>query len=685
MPVFHISLRWFANLSVLGSIISSKDKGASMKKIVKATLLLLSLGPGTLYAKLQGQARIDSLLKELPKQKQDTNKVNILSALSIEYCFLNPDEGIKYGQMELKLALELHWKKGIAWANHNVAQNYRFQTNYPKSLEHYYYAMRIFEELHDTVGLSHETYSAGTIYIFIGDADKALELYLKALKLARESRQVSTMVDAMCGISDIYLAKKDYSKALDILTNALKLCEETGDKTQAGNVAFGFAELYGVKGDRENEIKYYQIAFKCYEQVGDKFNMTNVLNCIAITYVNQKQYEEALVYHLRLLKLEQEDGEGNGTAVAWGSIGEDYLGLALQHANRSMAKIAQPADLSDSLLPKGKIALLHKAKEYTNKSIEINLKIGKVDNLTNGYYNLFIIDSMLTDCKGALDAFIQFTVYKDSVFSKDNSIKIARLEVREKQQKDSLTAEQGRKLAELKFRQQRNYTYIGATVIMGLLVFSFFIVKERRKSDKLLLNILPAEVANELRNKGSSAARHFDNVTVLFTDFVGFTTASERMTPQELVNELHVCFQAFDGIVGKYNIEKIKTVGDAYLAVAGLPIADPNHAKNIVEAAIKINAFIQDRVAKMGNKTFPIRIGIHSGSVVAGIVGVKKFAYDIWGDTVNTAARMEQNSEPGKINISQTTYDLVKDKFSFEYRGEIDAKGKGMMKMYYMG
>ena len=188
MPVFHISLRWFANLSVLGSIISSKDKGASMKKIVKATLLLLSLGPGTLYAKLQGQARIDSLLKELPKQKQDTNKVNILSALSIEYCFLNPDEGIKYGQMELKLALELHWKKGIAWANHNVAQNYRFQTNYPKSLEHYYYAMRIFEELHDTVGLSHETYSAGTIYIFIGDADKALELYLKALKLARESK-----------------------------------------------------------------------------------------------------------------------------------------------------------------------------------------------------------------------------------------------------------------------------------------------------------------------------------------------------------------------------------------------------------------------------------------------------------------------------------------------------------------
>ena len=131
-------------------------------------------------------------------------------------------------------------------------------------------------------------------------------------------------------------------------------------------------------------------------------------------------------------------------------------------------------------------------------------------------------------------------------------------------------------------------------------------------------------------------------------------------------------------------MEKIKTIGDAYLAVAGLPSADPKHAENVVRAAIDINAFMQDRLAKLGNSTFEIRIGIHSGSVVAGIVGVKKFAYDIWGDTVNTAARMEQNSEAGKINISATTYELVKDKFDCVYRGEIEAKGKGMLKMYYV-
>jgi len=207
---------------------------------------------------------------------------------------------------------------------------------------------------------------------------------------------------------------------------------------------------------------------------------------------------------------------------------------------------------------------------------------------------------------------------------------------------------------------------------------------EKRKSDDLLRNILPEEIAAELKEKGYSKARYFDNITVLFTDFVNFTQAGENMKPQALIDELHTCFKAFDEITGKYGIEKIKTIGDAYLAVAGLPAADPDHAENVVRAAIEISAFMADRHTNLAEKTFEVRIGIHSGSVVAGIVGVKKFAYDIWGDTVNTAARMEQNSEAGKINISQTTYELVKDKFACEYRGEIDAKGKGMLKMYFV-
>jgi len=346
----------------------------------------------------------------------------------------------------------------------------------------------------------------------------------------------------------------------------------------------------------------------------------------------------------------------------------------------------------DSLIPKGKPALLHRAVTFLNKAIAMDKETGSLDVLQNAYHSLSTADSLLGDISGAYHAYIQYTIFKDSIFSKEKSDKIAKLENDRKQYGDSLKAVVAQRVANIKAEHRRNYELIGAGAIVLLLGFSFFITKERgksekerKKSDDLLLNILPGEVATELKATGATKARHFDNVTVLFTDFVNFTEAGERMSPQALIDELHTCFKAFDDITTKYSVEKIKTIGDAYLAVAGLPTTDSKHAENVVNAAIDINAFMQDRLAKLGNSTFEIRIGIHSGSVVAGIVGVKKFAYDIWGDTVNTAARMEQNSQPGKINISQTTYELVKDNFSCEYRGEIDAKGKGQLRMYYIG
>ena len=208
--------------------------------------------------------------------------------------------------------------------------------------------------------------------------------------------------------------------------------------------------------------------------------------------------------------------------------------------------------------------------------------------------------------------------------------------------------------------------------------------KEKQKSDDLLLNILPAEVADELKDKGNLAARSFTDVTVLFTDFVDFTKAAERMEPQQLVDELHVCFRNFDEIMARYHMEKIKTIGDAYLAVCGLPAPDPNHALNTIKAAAEILDFMNKRSEQLGDKTFRIRIGINSGSVVAGIVGIKKYAYDIWGDAVNIAARMEQSGVPGRINVSESTYQLVKDQVTCTYRGRIDAKNKGELNMYFV-
>ena len=207
------------------------------------------------------------------------------------------------------------------------------------------------------------------------------------------------------------------------------------------------------------------------------------------------------------------------------------------------------------------------------------------------------------------------------------------------------------------------------------------------RSEALLLNILPKEIAEELKANGSAEAKQFDDVTVMFTDFKNFTQITEKLTPAELVAEIDTLFKAFDNIIGKHNIEKIKTIGDSYMCAGGLPVANKTHAYDVVSATMEIQQFMQQHLQKRkieGKEPFEIRIGVHTGPVVAGIVGVKKFAYDIWGDTVNIASRMESSGEAGKVNISGSTYELVKDKFNCIHRGKIQAKNKGEIDMYFV-
>lgn len=243
-------------------------------------------------------------------------------------------------------------------------------------------------------------------------------------------------------------------------------------------------------------------------------------------------------------------------------------------------------------------------------------------------------------------------------------------------------------------RNIRNLSALGvglATLLLIITGWSYVqkrkdnkrIAQEKRKSDELLLNILPQEVAEELKEKGTTSAQLHDEVSVLFTDFVNFTANAEKTGVQELIEELNECFTAFDQIMERHGLEKIKTIGDAYLAVSGLPAAHPQHARNAVLAAKDILDFVATRRARKST-ALDIRIGINSGPVVAGIVGVRKFAFDIWGDTVNTAARMEQNSQPGRINISAATYELIKNEFNCETRGSVETKGKGAIEMYFV-
>jgi class 3 adenylate cyclase len=209
----------------------------------------------------------------------------------------------------------------------------------------------------------------------------------------------------------------------------------------------------------------------------------------------------------------------------------------------------------------------------------------------------------------------------------------------------------------------------------------------KAQSDSLLLNILPDEIAEELKKFGKSYARKHNQVSVLFSDIKGFSSIAERLTPVKLVTQLDEVFGAFDNIIAKYGMEKIKTIGDAYMCACGLPLSDEENAIKAVKAGMDMQHFINE--FGLANKiqnlpVFEVRIGIHTGPVVAGVVGLKKFAYDIWGDTVNLASRMEQHSEAGKVNISGETYQLIKDHFRCTHRGRIETKSKLQVDMYFV-
>lgn len=272
-----------------------------------------------------------------------------------------------------------------------------------------------------------------------------------------------------------------------------------------------------------------------------------------------------------------------------------------------------------------------------------------------------------------------------------DSISLARLEdsIKAIRQEQLLQAQE----AELALRRtQRNRSLIlTAAIIVIALVLTWLYInsrrkkrmieQERRRSDELLLNILPAAVARELKEKGSAAARHYPEVTVLFSDFKDFSRVTKDLRPEALVAALDRCFRAFDEIAERHGLEKIKTIGDAYMCACGLPEPSPDQANRAVKAALDM----QQWLAEHPDLPFPgARIGLHTGAVVAGVVGARKFAYDIWGDTVNLAARLESKGEAGKVNISQATYERINGAFHCIPRGKIKAKGIGEVEMYFV-
>ena len=708
------------------------NKTVQTIKAIFLCVMLSLLGHSMSYAQNQAQQNFDSLINELPKYQNDTNKINIWIKLSVLSYNIDPDKGIEFGKQALHLATSLGWQKGCALAKNKIGVNYWVKSNFDSALSNCLEALKLQKQLDDKAslgtilsnvglvydGLGNRTLALqydfealenfensgektgaaktlgniGTIYATISDYPKALECYYKALKITEELNDKNLIATNLGNIGNLFQYQNDYKKALDNYEKAKEIFEILGNKTGVAMNLRNMGYIYSQEHNYNNALANYFSGLKIYEKQNDSNGIATNLGDIGTIYLYEKDYANALENDFKALKILESLGAKEGIATNLTNIGEIYLEIAKNKEHKSTIF---------PLVPSSTNAQLQLAKQYLTRAIILCKEINFGDALIEATQNLAEVYSLTGDYKNAIINFKEYMATKDSVYSTKNKVLLSNLETArdlELKDKDIELKDKQILIDQLEVAKKRNervYFLIGISLLLLIIWVIFKNYKrqklsnkllnlEKQKSDDLLLNILPMEVAEELKNKGKAEARLFDLVTVIMTDFKGFTYVAERMTTQQLVNELDTCFKAFDEIIGKYNIEKIKTVGDAYLAVSGLPNADPEHALKVMRAAIEIKDFIAERKKRNGDLAFDVRIGVHSGSVVAGIVGLKKFAYDIWGDTVNIAARMEQNCEPGKINISQSTYNIIKDRFHCTFRGELNVKNKGMMNMYFV-
>jgi class 3 adenylate cyclase/Tfp pilus assembly protein PilF len=679
----------------------------------------------------QAQRKIDSLIQAVNFAKSDTDKINVLLALSDAYKWSDILYKTRYAKEALQLADRVKWDKGIIAANIQLSGVCAVcNRDYTQSIKYAEKAASVAKMSGNKISEAHAINQIGNNYMQLSQYEKAIESYREVLALTSDPN-VELSVLANMGV--IYTQIADFPKAIACYDSSLLLLEtlvrESGqaninDTLQEALLLITIADLYREMEDRDKALANYNKVLQLIKKVSARQLYLEILALkgIATAYYQMHNYDKAIEYYNAALnicietddiinKIKEETHINNQLGLVYLEMGD--VAKAMTYAQRSLQQ-AEANNYQD-LLPQNYLNMgrIYTALKDNKKAIGYLKKA--IDHCKQSGALVFEKDALkaLSDAYEqadepalALDAFRQYKAIGDSLYSLNRVNEITRIDLKyeydSKKFADSVSQAGN---YQLKIQKQRVFTYSGFAGLAVVLVLAFFIYRnyshqkkaniliskakdavdeEKEKSDALLLNILPVDVAMELKQHGDVRPKLFDNVTVLFTDFVSFTVAGDRLTPQQLVAELHACFKAFDVIIGKYKIEKIKTVGDAYLAVSGLPQSNANHAEDIVKAALEIRDFMAARRKQFPENTFEIRLGINSGPVVAGIVGVKKFAYDIWGDTVNVAARMEQYSQEGKVNISEKTYALVKDKFHCTDRGVLNVKNKGHMNMYFV-
>ena len=581
---------------------------------------------------------LDSIEQLLQTKVEDSLRVVLLIQKSRANLPHNQRNAIKLFTEALDLAQVIHKSKptgfgvGLFYAHYFLSTLYGTQGNLKQCSYHLFEGLAIADSLNDSVALGFVYHSLGLIKENQGNIEQAIESYHKSLQFRSTTDWDGPLGITLNNIGYAYIRLKMPDSAAHYLEKATLLSE--------GEAGFSMTHSYVM------------------------YNLGNV-------HLLREQYNKALAWYRKSEQVAVDAKNSRLLGFIYNSYGEVY---------RLLGK-------------------LDSSVYYYGRTIAICEEEEMMQFVRDAWKGLSLTYRAQGAFEKALNAYERFNFLADSILTTESKTSLERLEASFDFEKEKLAKEHAH-LAELNKRDNFRNILIFVAVTILLIATGLFsrlrsksrakdiIEKERDRSERLLLNILPADVAAELKETGRAEARDFELVSILFSDFKGFTEQSAKLSAADLVHEINHCFEAFDGIMEKYGIEKIKTIGDAYMAAGGLPVPSDAAVKNTVLAALEMQRFIGQRKVvneAHGKPAFEMRVGIHTGPVVAGIVGVKKFQYDIWGDTVNTASRMESSGAVGKVNISQATYALLKDEpdFVFETRGKLEVKGKGAVEMWF--
>ncbi len=620
------------------------------------------------------QSTEDSLLKVLRVAKTDSAKVATLIDLSRQA----QDADLKKAEVYAKQALDVSLRSGnleyIATAYRFVGLAQYYQGEYGATVDSWLNSLTMYDSIGDKANVARLYSNLGAVYESQSDDPKALEYNLKSKKVAEEIGDTVRQLTAINNIAVLYIKKRHtLDKSLQYSFEALELARKINDKYSISTILTNIGENYFQQGKDTLALEYFLNAIKSYE---DSASMPEALRNIGKVHESRGDLVTAETYQRQALAIADKINSKRDVTTALLSLANTYQ-------------------------KKGELT---KALEAFDRARELGEDIGVPEELKIAYTGLADIHSKLKNYKKAYEYQALLTEVKDTLYNIDYQQKMSgqlfAYEIDKKQSQITIL-NKDKELQEIDLQKEKfakNAFLVGLILIFFIAFIIFRNYRAKVKTNKildrqkveienLLLNILPEEVAQELKTDGHSTPRYYESVSVLFTDFKGFTTIAEGMTPNELVAELNDFFVAFDDIIEKNHLEKIKTIGDAYMCAGGIPTSNTTHPFDIIRAGLQIQEFMNEHNRLRIEKGLPVwglRVGVHTGPVTAGVVGRKKYAYDIWGNAVNIASRMESNGEVGRVNISEATYALVKDEFNCEHRGKISAKNIGEIDMYFV-